>query len=80
MLLLDRATGALRDALFADFSSMLQPGDLLVLTTAASFRRASTAAAHCYATTRKPTGRHRSHAYRAVGDDLWRALVRPAVK
>jgi S-adenosylmethionine:tRNA ribosyltransferase-isomerase len=31
MLQLDRATGALRDALFADFPSILQPGDLLVL-------------------------------------------------
>ncbi len=31
MLVMDRATGALRDANFAKFPSMLQPGDLLVL-------------------------------------------------
>ncbi|MGD0521873.1 MAG: S-adenosylmethionine:tRNA ribosyltransferase-isomerase [Terracidiphilus sp.] len=31
MLVMDRATGALRDASFAEFPSLLQPGDLLVL-------------------------------------------------
>jgi S-adenosylmethionine:tRNA ribosyltransferase-isomerase len=31
MLVVDRATGAVRDAQFADFPSMLKPGDLLVL-------------------------------------------------
>jgi len=31
MLVVDRATGALRDASFAEFPSLLQPGDLLVL-------------------------------------------------
>jgi len=31
MLVMDRATGALRDASFAGFPSLLQPGDLLVL-------------------------------------------------
>jgi S-adenosylmethionine:tRNA ribosyltransferase-isomerase len=31
MLVVNRATGALRDASFAEFPSLLQPGDLLVL-------------------------------------------------
>jgi S-adenosylmethionine:tRNA ribosyltransferase-isomerase len=31
MLVVDRGTGALRDSLFAEFSSLLEPGDLLVL-------------------------------------------------
>jgi S-adenosylmethionine:tRNA ribosyltransferase-isomerase len=31
MLVLDRTTGALRDASFADLPSLLHPGDLLVL-------------------------------------------------
>ncbi len=31
MLVMDRATGALRDASFAEFPSLLKPGDLLVL-------------------------------------------------
>jgi S-adenosylmethionine:tRNA ribosyltransferase-isomerase len=31
MLAMDRATGALRDAMFAEFPSLLSPGDLLVL-------------------------------------------------
>ena len=31
MLVMDRATGALRDSSFAEFPSLLQPGDLLVL-------------------------------------------------
>ena len=31
MLVMDRTTGALRDAQFAEFSSLLEPGDLLVL-------------------------------------------------
>ena len=31
MLVLDRASGALRDAMFANFASVLHPGDLLVL-------------------------------------------------
>src|ERR1035438_4834717 len=31
MLVMDRATGALRDASFAEFPSLLRPGDLLVL-------------------------------------------------
>src|SRR5208337_2654867 len=31
MLVMDRSTGALRDSSFAEFPSLLQPGDLLVL-------------------------------------------------
>ena len=80
MLVLHRATGALRDALFADLPSLLQPGDLLVLNnsrviparlfahrTTVRDRQAPTALVEVLLT--EPTAAY-----------TWRALVRPGKK
>lgn len=80
MLVLDRFTGVLRDAQFADFPSLLQPGDLLVLNnsrviparlyarrTTVRERQAPTALIEVLLT--EPTAAH-----------TWRALVRPGRK
>jgi S-adenosylmethionine:tRNA ribosyltransferase-isomerase len=80
MLLLDRATGALRDALFADFSSMLQPGDLLVLNDSRVIPARLYARRTLLRDHEKPTGRIEVMLTEPVGDDLWRALVRPSRK
>ena len=58
MLVMDRATGALQDARFADLASLLKPGDLLVLNES----RVIPARLYAMRTLRrereKPTGQH----------------------
>jgi S-adenosylmethionine:tRNA ribosyltransferase-isomerase len=80
MLVMDRATGVLRDSSFAEFPSFLQPGDLLVLNDS----RVIPARLYARRTLRrereKPTGRIEVMLTEPVGEDLWRALVRPARK
>jgi S-adenosylmethionine:tRNA ribosyltransferase-isomerase len=83
MLVMDRASGNLRDANFADFASLLGPGDLLVLNdsrviparlyarrTVIRDRQEPTAMVEVLLT--EPSG---------TGDqNLWRALVKPGKK
>ncbi|MGH9344181.1 MAG: tRNA preQ1(34) S-adenosylmethionine ribosyltransferase-isomerase QueA [Terriglobia bacterium] len=84
MLVVDRATGALRDATFAQFPSLLNPGDLLVLNDS----RVIPARLYARRTLRrereKPTGRIEvmlTEPAPESGDEiLWRALVRPGRK
>jgi S-adenosylmethionine:tRNA ribosyltransferase-isomerase len=80
MLAMDRATGALRDASFAEFPSLLQPGDLLVLNDT----RVIPARLYAHRTLRrereKPTGQIEVMLTEPAGEDLWRALVRPGRK
>lgn len=80
MLVLDRHTGAWRDAQFAEFSSLLRPGDLLVLNDS----RVIPARLYARRTLRrereKPTGRIEVMLTEPEGENRWRALVRPGRK
>jgi len=80
MLVVNRASGSLRDASFAEFPSLLQPGDLLVLNDS----RVIPARLYARRTLRrdheKPTGRIEVLLTEPAGENLWRALVRPGRK
>jgi len=80
MLVMNRATGALRDTQFAEFPSLLNPGDLLVLNES----RVIPARLYARRTLRrereKPTGRIEVMLTEPAGEGLWRALVRPGRK
>ncbi len=84
MLGLNRATGALRDMVFADFPSLLSPGDLLVLNET----RVIPARLYARRTLRRereqPSGQIEvmltEPVEQSAGENLWRALVRPARK
>lgn len=80
MLVMSRATGALRDSTFAEFPSVLQPGDLLVLNDS----RVIPARLYARRTLRrereKPTGRIEVMLTESAGENEWHALVRPGRK
>ena len=95
MLVMDRATGALRDDSFADFGKHLRPGDLLVLNDS----RVIPARLYAQRTLvrdrensgsptagpgrwgdEKPTGRIEVMLTEPAGDNRWHALVRPGRK
>ena len=80
MLVMDRASGAVRDSHFAELPSLLQPGDLLVLNDS----RVIPARLYARRTLRrekeKPTGRIEVMLTEPAGDNCWHALVRPGRK
>ncbi len=81
MLVMDRASGAVRDSRFAEFPSLLSAGDLLVLNDS----RVIPARLYARRTLRrereKPTGRIEVMLTEpAAGSNQWRALVRPGRK
>ena len=80
MLVVDRATGAVKDDLFANLGKHLRPGDLLVLNDS----RVIPARLYARRTLRrereKPTGRIEVMLTEPVGENKWRALVRPGRK
>lgn len=80
MLIMERATGALRDSQFSDFPSQLRDGDLLVLNDS----RVIPARLYARRTLRrekeKPTGRIEVMLTEPAGDNRWHALVRPGRK
>src|SRR4051812_33266257 len=80
MLVMDRATGALRDSQFIEFPSLLREGDLLVLNDS----RVIPARLYARRTLRrekeKPTGRIEVMLTEPAGENRWRALVRPGRK
>jgi S-adenosylmethionine:tRNA ribosyltransferase-isomerase len=80
MLAMNRATGALRDAGFAEFPSLLQPGDLLVLNDS----RVVPARLYARRTLRddreKPAGQVEVLLIEPAGENLWRALLKPGKK
>jgi S-adenosylmethionine:tRNA ribosyltransferase-isomerase len=80
MLVMDRQTGALSDKLFADFTSLLQPGDLLVLNDS----RVIPARLYARRTTIRDreaaTGRIEVMLTEPQGKNRWRALVKPGRK
>jgi S-adenosylmethionine:tRNA ribosyltransferase-isomerase len=80
MLVMDRATGELRDGSFTNFSSLLEPGDLLVLNDS----RVIPARLYARRTLRRereePTGRIEVMLTEPAGENQWCALVRPGRK
>jgi len=80
MLVVNRSTGALRDANFAEFPAQLNPGDLLVLNDtrvipARLFARRSVVRDH-----QQPTALVEVLLTEPAGDNLWRVLVKPGKK
>jgi S-adenosylmethionine:tRNA ribosyltransferase-isomerase len=80
LLTMDRGTGALHDSHFAEFPSLLQKGDLLVLNDS----RVIPARLYARRTIRrekeKPTGRIEVMLTEPAGENRWHALVRPGRK
>lgn len=80
MLVMERATGALRDGVFAEFPELLKPGDLLVLNDS----RVIPARLFAHRTLRrekeKPTGWIEVMLTEPAGENEWHALVRPGRK
>jgi len=80
MLVMDRLNGALRDASFADLPSLLNPGDLLVLNDS----RVIPARLYAHRTVmrdrQQPSGQIEVLLTESVGENLWRALVKPGKK
>ncbi len=80
MLLMDRASGAVRDSRFLEFPSLLNAGDVLVLNDS----RVIPARLYARRTLRrekeKPTGRIEVMLTEPAGDNCWHALVRPGRK
>ena len=80
MLVMNRATGTLRDSHFSEFPSLLCEGDLLVLNDS----RVIPARLYARRTLRrekeKPTGRIEVMLTEAAGENRWHALVRPGRK
>jgi S-adenosylmethionine:tRNA ribosyltransferase-isomerase len=80
MLVMDRATGELRDSHFNEFPSLLRAGDLLVLNDS----RVIPARLYARRTLRrekeKPTGQIEVMLTESAGENRWHALVRPGRK
>jgi S-adenosylmethionine:tRNA ribosyltransferase-isomerase len=80
MMVVDRATGAVRDSHFTEFPSLLREGDLLVLNDS----RVIPARLYARRTLRrekeKPTGRIEVMLTEPAGENRWHALVRPGRK
>jgi S-adenosylmethionine:tRNA ribosyltransferase-isomerase len=80
MMTLNRQTGEVQDASFIDLPNFLKPGDLLVLNDS----RVIPARLYARRTLRrekeKPTGRIEVMLTEPVGENQWRALVRPGRK
>ena len=89
MLVLDRATGALRDDLFANLPNLLQPGDLLILNDSRVLPArlfATRGGARTQHNSPQPSGlieillTEQIDDPASPGENQWRALVRPARK
>ena len=80
MLVMDSATGNLRDNQFAEFPSLLRPGDLLVLNDSRVIPARLYARRTLLRDHEKPTGRIEVMLTEPAGGNLWHALVRPGRK
>ena len=80
MLVMDRATGAFRDAHFSEFPSLLRAGDLLVLNDSRVIPARLFARRTLRREREKPTGRIEVLLTEPAGKSKWRALVRPGRK
>jgi S-adenosylmethionine:tRNA ribosyltransferase-isomerase len=80
MLIMDRATGDLRDAHFAEFSRLLNPGDVLVLNDSRVIPARLYAKRKLIRDRQEPSGLVEVLLTEPAGDNLWRALVKPGKK
>jgi len=84
MLVMNRSTGALHDSSFAEFPSLLHPGDLLVLNDSRVIPARLYARRTLVREREKPTGRVEvmltEPVAQSAGENLWRALVHPGRK
>jgi S-adenosylmethionine:tRNA ribosyltransferase-isomerase len=80
MLVMDRATGAVHDASFADLPGQLRPGDLLVLNDSRVIPARLYARRTLVREREKPTGQIEVMLTEPAGNNQWRALVRPGRK
>jgi S-adenosylmethionine:tRNA ribosyltransferase-isomerase len=80
MLVMDRATGAVRDSSFSDFPSLLREGDLLVLNDSRVIPARLFARRTLRREKEKPTGRIEVMLTEPGGENQWHALVRPGRK
>lgn len=80
MLAMDRATGDVRDASFAEFPELLRAGDLLVLNDSRVIPARLYARRTLVRDHEKPTGRIEVMLTEPAGENRWRALVRPGRK
>ncbi|MGA3046420.1 MAG: tRNA preQ1(34) S-adenosylmethionine ribosyltransferase-isomerase QueA [Terracidiphilus sp.] len=80
MLTVDRATGVLRDASFADFPSLLNPGDLLVLNDSRVIPARLFARRIAIRGRQEPTGQIEVLLTESTAENCWRALVKPGRK
>jgi S-adenosylmethionine:tRNA ribosyltransferase-isomerase len=80
MLAVNRATDALRDAMFSDFPSLLEPGDLLVLNDSRVIPARLYAHRMTVREKQPPSGLIEVLLTEPAGENAWRALVRPGKK
>ena len=80
MLVVDRASGSLRDASFAEFPAQLNSGDLLVLNDTRVIPARLYARRTVLRDRENPTGRIEVLLTEPAGENRWRALVRPGKK
>jgi S-adenosylmethionine:tRNA ribosyltransferase-isomerase len=80
MLVMDRASGDLRDASFKEFSALLKPGDVLVLNDSRVIPARLYARRTLIRDRQEPTGLVEVLLTEPVGDNVWRALVKPGKK
>jgi S-adenosylmethionine:tRNA ribosyltransferase-isomerase len=80
MLVMNRATGALRDASFADLPTLLNPGDLLVLNDSRVIPARLYARRTVMRDRQAPTGQIEVLLTEPAGGNRWLALVKPGKK
>jgi S-adenosylmethionine:tRNA ribosyltransferase-isomerase len=80
MLMMDRNSGALRDASFADFAAQLNPGDLLVLNDSRVIPARLYARRTGARKRQEPTGQIEVLLTEPAAENCWRALVKPGKK
>jgi len=80
MLVVNRASGDLRDANFSHLPSLLSPGDLLVLNDSRVIPARLYGRRTSVRDRQEPRGLIEVLLTEPVGEDLWRALVRPGKK
>ncbi|MGB6193895.1 MAG: tRNA preQ1(34) S-adenosylmethionine ribosyltransferase-isomerase QueA [Terracidiphilus sp.] len=80
MLVVDRGTGAVRDARFSDLPSLLRPGDLLVLNESRVIPARLYARRTVVRDRERPTGQIEVLLTEPAGENRWRALVKPGRK
>jgi hypothetical protein len=80
MLVIDRASGGVRDSTFSEFPSLLREGDLLVLNDSRVIPARLFARRTLRREKEKPTGRIEVMLTEPAGENQWHALVRPGRK